>query len=811
MTTANWENRQLIIKALIGLNLVGMTIMLYKTVEPYFRVNTVIQEVAPQLQLPNYDLAVWAERPVLEGGRIKPLQTVAIETVRLITGRSTFQGQKALPLLLSWVFYDPRMKDSRGIDWDNYEFILCEDHDLRAAIFNIQPTDTNYDDIVHRKFITPWQLYRSVAYQRLIVAIDKKRKEDPERYTQSPEGLERKAHAVESRLNAYQQLTGRLSARDPEIRNAESDLRSYKFDPIHYVALDRVKNAAWFSIGELKYITEAVRAPMLSAAENAQLVWQEFMSERVALQPRLYLDKAASDALSELQKSIQQGKTDAISSELKNILEQRLESYLDAQAKLRAEEQFQKLKIDKLSDEEIQQLSATTGEVLTRVQIKDRITLKIREELKRKKLEEDKQTLESLKTRLSKISKPFIPEDPKYNILYMDYLKARFPEMYQQAIKSQEVPLSAIQTVLQPYREVVRAYHSGEPAQFQQATLAFFSQVDAVSKEFAGDNYPGVTTTTLEMQLNRVEPFKWAWISMLCAVLLFSLSMAFSSTTLYRIGFIPVLVSLGFQLFAYYCRVAISGRPPVSNMFETVIFVASMGTVFALLLEFAYRNTIIILSGSIIGTLGMVLADQLPVGDGFDSKISPLNPVLRSNYWLIIHVMTIVASYAAGALAWAIGNVSLVLYWFNSDRKDRLKNMANLCYSAMKVAVLLLAVGTMLGGIWAAESWGRFWGWDPKETWALIALVVYLIPLHARYIGIVKDFGMAVAAVVCFAGIVMSWYGVNFVIPAGLHSYGVGEGGAWQVFLLGSINLLWVLMVCHRRASMELKGTAKLV
>jgi hypothetical protein len=108
--------------------------------------------------------------------------------------------------------------------------------------------------------------------------------------------------------------------------------------------------------------------------------------------------------------------------------------------------------------------------------------------------------------------------------------------------------------------------------------------------------------------------------------------------------------------------------------------------------------------------------------------------------------------------------------------------------------VLLLAAGTFLGGWWAAYSWGRFWGWDPKETWALIALVCYVIPLHARYAGWVKDFGLAVSAVVCYAAIVMCWYGVNFVLGAGLHSYGFGGGGPWWVFWAGMLNILWVIV-----------------
>lgn len=811
MNSANWELRQNIIRALIALNLLAMGYMGFRSIEPFFVASSYdAKQSAPQLSLPNLDLKAWSERPVLEEGRVKPMQTVAIETVRLITGRARFQEQKAMPLFLSWIFYDPQAKDSKGIDWDNYEFILCEDHDLRAEIFNVKPSDPDYEKKVHSKYISPWQLYRSDAFQRLIVAVDKKRKEDGERFNQNLDTLERKAHAVEGRLNAYQELTGRLSARDPGQQHASRDNRSLRFDPVHYVALDRVKNSAWFSMGELKYITTSIRAPRLGAEENANLVWQEFMSDRVALQPRLYMDKASTDALQQLQQSIKDGKADVVVSELKTELASRIEKTLPKLAQEAAQQQYEKLGLSKLTDAQVQEVTAQQGKKMTMAELKQTILTTLTEQVKRKELSQNEETIKSLREQLSNISKPYVPEDPKYNQIYMQYLEARYPEMYLNAIKSQPVPLESIKTTLAAYQNVAAAYRVGEASPFQQATQAFFDTVDTVSKQYAGPDFPGETTTALELTLNRVEPFKWAWISMLLSAILFALSLRLESPILYKVAFLPMLVSLGFQIFAYYGRVTISGRPPVSNMFETVIFVASMGAVFAMVLEFFYRNTIIILSGAIIGTLGMIMADQLPYGDGFDAKIKPLVPVLRSNYWLIIHVMTIVASYAAGALAWAIGNISLIMYWFNSDRRDLLKTMANLCYSAIKVAVLLLGVGTLLGGIWAAESWGRFWGWDPKETWALIALVVYLIPLHARYIGWVKDFGMAVASVVCFAGIVMSWYGVNFIIPAGLHSYGVGEGGAWQVFLLGSINLMWVLLVCHRRASMELKGTPQL-
>ena len=120
------------------------------------------------------------------------------------------------------------------------------------------------------------------------------------------------------------------------------------------------------------------------------------------------------------------------------------------------------------------------------------------------------------------------------------------------------------------------------------------------------------------------------------------------------------------------------------------------------------------------------------------------------------------------------------------------KPLSNFIYRAMQVGVLLIAAGTILGGVWADYSWGRFWGWDPKEVWALITLLVYLIPLHGRFAGWVSTFGLVVASVVCFLSVIMAWYGVNFVLGVGLHSYGFVEGGSqgiMSVIIMGVLSL----------------------
>jgi ABC-type transport system involved in cytochrome c biogenesis permease subunit len=193
----------------------------------------------------------------------------------------------------------------------------------------------------------------------------------------------------------------------------------------------------------------------------------------------------------------------------------------------------------------------------------------------------------------------------------------------------------------------------------------------------------------------------------------------------------------------------------------------------------------------------------------YGSSIDPLVPVLRDNFWLIIHVLTIVASYGALMLAWMLGNVGLTYYLFGNDRPDNVKPIALYIYRCIQVGVLLLAAGTILGGWWAAYSWGRFWGWDPKEVWALIALLGYLAVLHARFAGLIKTFGLIVWSVVSFSGVLMSWYGVNFVLGEGLHAYAFGSGGQPYVFTAVVINLAYVAFVVAVHKARQQSRTQK--
>jgi ABC-type transport system involved in cytochrome c biogenesis permease subunit len=227
-------------------------------------------------------------------------------------------------------------------------------------------------------------------------------------------------------------------------------------------------------------------------------------------------------------------------------------------------------------------------------------------------------------------------------------------------------------------------------------------------------------------------------------------------------------------------------------MYETVIWVSFIAMATAVLLEAIYRRRHFFYAGVPASVVTLIIADTQPLI--LDSSINPLTAVLRNNYWLVIHVLTIVSAYGTFLLAAALGHMALIMKMSGWARRRDLEEAYLYIYRSMQIGVLLLATGTILGGIWANYSWGRFWGWDPKEVWALVTLLCYLIVLHGRLANYWSGLGLAFGSVICWFSVLMSWYGVNYVLPAGksLHGYGAGTGGFSSVLIYSLGELLFV-------------------
>jgi len=234
-------------------------------------------------------------------------------------------------------------------------------------------------------------------------------------------------------------------------------------------------------------------------------------------------------------------------------------------------------------------------------------------------------------------------------------------------------------------------------------------------------------------------------------------------------------------------RSIIRGRPPVTTLYETILFCTAVAAVVSLFIEFINRQRIVLAVGALLGVAGMFLANKYEVHEGADTMPSMV-AVLDTNFWLATHVTTIAIGYGAGLLASAMAHVYVFGRLGNKIRRigrigrigpieieERQRALARTVYGVLCFSLLFSVLGTVLGGIWANESWGRFWGWDPKENGALMIVLWQLAILHARRGGIIGDLGVNLAVIAGGLVIAFSWFGVN-LLGIGLHSYGFTSG-----------------------------------
>lgn len=498
------------------------------------------------------------------------------------------------------------------------------------------------------------------------------------------------------------------------------------------------------------------------------------------------------------------------------------------------------------------------------------------------------------------------------------------------------------------FREAILAAKDAEADEPGSLTADQAEAVVASTRALAADlsTYPTVVEVDREVHYNTFAPFYKAPTYYGLGFALLGLCLMIGTISggaagairksLYALGLLGLVGGIGLEVYGFALRILISGWAPVTNLYETVIWVALIAAVIGLILEAIYRRVYPAAAAAGVAMLCTIIAANAQ--SVLNPNIEALNPILRSNYWLTIHVITIVSSYAAFALAlglgligtwfyltapyrrdvgmgelsrplmavpvlaglgtvgiygsyngWSSASTSMISLWglnisgadllffggwalaaagiavmvmvlsglFGEliarltlrnqrasanqgataavdskveavsssetgggtatlarpsiaeikarnaemyghggddpreramrERAEQVKPISSFVYRALQVGVLLVAAGTILGGVWADYSWGRFWGWDPKEVSALITLLVYLIPLHGRFAGWIGSFGMTMASVLCFNSVLMAWYGVNFLLGVGLHSYGFAEGGNQGAVLLSAL------------------------
>jgi ABC-type transport system involved in cytochrome c biogenesis permease subunit len=232
-------------------------------------------------------------------------------------------------------------------------------------------------------------------------------------------------------------------------------------------------------------------------------------------------------------------------------------------------------------------------------------------------------------------------------------------------------------------------------------------------------------------------------------------------------------------------RCVLRGRPPVVSLYDTILFITGTGVLTALVLGRLTRLSLASTLGAFLGATGMFMANRYELREAATTgdTIATVQAVLDTNFWLATHVTTVTLGYAAGLLACLFAHVWLAARFtgFRSDDIRWHRQLGRAVYGIIAFGLLFSVVGTILGGIWANDSWGRFWGWDPKENGALMICLFELALVHARLGGYIKDFGVCVAAVILGPIVAFSWWHVN-LLGVGLHSYGFTAGIKEKLF-----------------------------
>ncbi len=379
---------------------------------------------------------------------------------------------------------------------------------------------------------------------------------------------------------------------------------------------------------------------------------------------------------------------------------------------------------------------------------------------------------------------------------------------------------------------LARDYHA-----FKQTSVRLYAHLNALPAA----NRPNEKMLLLEIHYNQSRPFRLAWIVLIVSAAFAAAGLCIPSKGLSILTIFVQLTGLALLTYGLWLRGRIAGHIPASNMFESILFLSWGLAAFAILSSLIPSHRLVPLTASAMGALALFLADYLPI----DHFIRPIVPVLRDTIWMSIHVPVIMISYSVLTLAVLIAHIQLAVLAL-VPRPIEWKKFADtldyLHYWYVLVGSLLLWAGIITGSFWAASSWGRYWGWDPKEVWSLAALLGYLAILHVRidhsrispsalianlvlpagfflllvpkfvpltslklfafaalaavmifFVFAKGPFAAAIKSILAFWLIIMTYVGVNYVLGAGLHSYAFGTGDVvYYLFLAGMFDLLSV-------------------
>jgi ABC-type transport system involved in cytochrome c biogenesis permease subunit len=341
-----------------------------------------------------------------------------------------------------------------------------------------------------------------------------------------------------------------------------------------------------------------------------------------------------------------------------------------------------------------------------------------------------------------------------------------------------------IHPVVKGYSQLGDAYQVGDQGSFNQ-------QAHLLRDWFSKEQTAATKRSSFEFLFNQVDPFTHSMALYVLAFLFACGSWLGWSRPLNRAAFYLLLVALAVHTFGLISRMYLQERPPVTNLYSSAIFIGWGAVIVALIIERIFRDGIGAACAGAIGFITLIIAHHLA---GSGDTLEMLQAVLDTNIWLATHVVAITTGYAAMFLAGMLAMIYIIRGVFTSSlKKETADSLSRMTYGVVCFATLFSFVGTVLGGIWADQSWGRFWGWDPKENGAVLIVLWCAIILHARWGGFIRQRGLMIMAI--FGNVVtsFSWFGVN-MLGVGLHSYGfMQKAFPWLVgFILSQLALMAV-------------------
>ena len=283
-----------------------------------------------------------------------------------------------------------------------------------------------------------------------------------------------------------------------------------------------------------------------------------------------------------------------------------------------------------------------------------------------------------------------------------------------------------------------------------------------------------------ELAYNASRPARLAWMALALSLALSFLAWKTAGRGLDAAAGAAAIAAFAAMTFGLAARWVAAGRIPASNMYESLLFLGWGVGLFAVIAAVFLRSRLVLVNAAARAALTMALVDLLPI----DPFIHPMPPVLSGTPWLAIHVPIIMISYSVLAIGVLVAHVQVAFTIAAPGRRDLALRMNDLLYWYIHIGSFLLIAGILTGSIWAASSWGRYWGWDPKEVWSLVAFFAYLAILHGRFDRLIGPFGVAVLSIVAFWTILMTYIGVNFVLTTGMHSYGTGSAAVVRSMLV---------------------------